>query len=548
MAAVFTLRKCLVLAVLLACAALIPPAGAVAADPPVFGAPFSIGVAGRIYSDLLGPRAAIDSGGGSAIAWQELTPPGVVQLVQRVADRSRGGVVAARTVSSPGKEAFAPVWAASPRGDALIAWAERISGVDDTSRRIKVVVRRPGGRWGDVQDLGVHAGPVAAAFGTNGDAMLTLTGRRGFSSVALNSDSVRFGQVRRLDSSSSRVSVRVDRSGGAVVLWEAPRSTRRELRVAVRRPRRAIGAAQTLGSNGARPLDGSLAANDRGYALALWRVSGGGTSTVRASGLRPGATRFGAVRTLSPPRGVAFRPLGALAATDGAVVTWQDNLRDQASVYAVSRPAGGRFGTPRRLSGSALGAREPFSVQSSRGDALVVWRRQRSGELRIEVASRPAGGLFGAYAPLALPGNRSFHARVILGDTGQATAVWSGNGPLGDHAGSAVFRAGAQPVPRLLGSTVGTDAVLAGLAGGGAITSWAGGPRAASGAAMGVVRAAVEPAGATDFASPIDISDPTVEATTPTLAAAPNGLALLVWTAARPGATGTTFLQGAARE
>lgn len=114
-------------------------------------------------------------------------------------------------------------------------------------------------------------------------------------------------------------------------------------------------------------------------------------------------------------------PQVGVAANGSAVVAWSGPV----SVFASTRPAGGRFATGNELS-SGRTARDPSLGVNRRGDAVVAWHRaDRDGRPKgaVFVSRRAAGRAFGP--SVAVPGSgRGFAPAVGVSNGGDAVVAF----------------------------------------------------------------------------------------------------------------------------
>lgn len=164
-------------------------------------------------------------------------------------------------------------------------------------------------------------------------------------------------------------------SGEALVVW-TPGGPDDIALAAFRPPGGAFGPAEQIAADAAFGEDGpSVAFDAAGNATVLW------ASTRRRSVV---ARRRAADGTWSRrdeiPAPDAFRPQLALASSGAAVATWRQTPRSsrrglaKTQVAVASRPAGGRFGAPQIVAGlTRHGPQEPVLNMNDRGDAVVAW-------------------------------------------------------------------------------------------------------------------------------------------------------------------------------
>jgi hypothetical protein len=129
-------------------------------------------------------------------------------------------------------------------------------------------------------------------------------------------------------------------------------------------------------------------------------------------------------QTLSPSgqdasaQQVAFDPGG------DAVVVWRAS-GVQPTIEVAARPAGGIFSAPQTLSDPSAYSGSPDIAIDNQGDAVAVWLHFDGATLRVQAAFRPAGGSFGAPQTLSPAGYQAATPRVAMDGAGDAAIVWS---------------------------------------------------------------------------------------------------------------------------
>lgn len=231
-------------------------------------------------------------------------------------------------------------------------------------------------------------------------------------------------------SSAFHGGARVDANhlGDAVVAWSGPTGVRAVI------GDRAGGFSPIVALSATKDTFGSpqAAIDDRGDAIVVWetyRRSGGGEcSTCMAhlvsdgvwAALRRPESGFGPAIALAGPQrdtGADYQlaePQLALSPSGAAVVAWSDS----AGAVAAFRSPGGGLGPPQRVQGPGFGVRS-LAIAAD-GQAFAADRTGR-------VAVRPAGGAFGA--PELLPGSASPYgpgARLAANAAGDVLAAYPG--------------------------------------------------------------------------------------------------------------------------
>jgi hypothetical protein len=80
------------------------------------------------------------------------------------------------------------------------------------------------------------------------------------------------------------------------------------------------------------------------------------------------------------------------------------------------------------LPGSGPESVAPGVAMDPAGDSVAVWKAYIGTEERVEAASRPAGGSWGAPVILSPPGLETYDNEVVISPSGEATATWSTDG------------------------------------------------------------------------------------------------------------------------
>jgi hypothetical protein len=151
----------------------------------------------------------------------------------------------------------------------------------------------------------------------------------------------------------------------------------------------------------------------------IWTRSDGTHSRIQYR-IRSQAGVFGAVETISTAGQNASAPDIDVDPSGNVVAVWTrfDGANDR--VEAASRPAGGSFGAVQVVSTAGQNADDPRLSIDDSGKAVAVWIRYdvgSSGTGRIQAAVRAAGGSFGAPSTISEDGQVTFEPQV---DTGPA--------------------------------------------------------------------------------------------------------------------------------
>ncbi len=228
--------------------------------------------------------------------------------------------------------------------------------------------------------------------------------------------------------------IAVNRGGDAVIVWvrgggdpAVLASVRPSGTVDWPTPER-LSAACPATPRGCSFADPRVAIDDDGDVAAAWvsddRTGGGGSAFVQAVVRLAGSGGWTRPQTLSEVLGT--RPVVdvGIDARGGVTAAWSDGDR---AIRAATRPAGGSWSRPARLSGAQEAAAPELAV-GTRGDALAVWS---AGDCRPWAARRSAGGEW--EPPLALEpegacGDGPAPAVDRAGNAVAAWRHWTGNG------------------------------------------------------------------------------------------------------------------------
>jgi hypothetical protein len=168
--------------------------------------------------------------------------------------------------------------------------------------------------------------------------------------------------------------VAVDESGAALLEWaqEPLNSNHDVLQVATRPPGGVFGAATPISRAGEDANFASLAANRHGDAVVLWESYVSGLLQIEAA-RRPAGGAFGAVQDVTGTNGVPQSPSVAIDDAGDALAVWKHKPDTKQVIAGASAEAGGPFGDAVTLSDNDLDTANPSVAVSPRGDGLAVW-------------------------------------------------------------------------------------------------------------------------------------------------------------------------------
>jgi hypothetical protein len=360
-----------------------------AAPGAAFGAPARLRPPTRF--DLPWSVGVTPAGGGVAAFERRHKPYARV----RVTDIGEAGLGTLRTISSRGHTARRPAVAVAPDGQAVAAWVQ----YDGRRWGVEAAVRMAGApRFGAPQVLARSVGRnalVDVEMGPRGDAVVTWRGNEvgdGAFAAVRHAGSPELGPADRLTGASYQVRVTIGAAGQAVAVFASPGGSRprpgnpdpedlTKLSVATLAPGAdAFGPPQDVAGGGdtgpsATAFAVALGPDDR--VLVAWNQHG-------TLGTWEGA--FGGPLTQTATLGTGLRgeiqqPAVALDAGGRALVTWTAPVPNRpgdptarSRQYAALRPAGGTFGAAAPL-GPEFQSPEAFAAALlPSGRALVVWR------------------------------------------------------------------------------------------------------------------------------------------------------------------------------
>jgi hypothetical protein len=187
---------------------------------------------------------------------------------------------------------------------------------------------------------------------------------------------------------------------------------------------------ESISAPGQDAFQPRVATNGQGTAVAIWaRFDGTVPGAGRCCSLIQAAERnsagvWGPTQTVSAPAQNAYEPRIAVDAAGNAVAVWTRFDGSNQRVQTASRPAGGSFGAVQTLSDAGVEAYTPDVAIDATGDAVAVWVRDFGSKGRIQAATRPPGGSFGGLVTLSYAGLAAFEPAVSAEANGNAAAVW----------------------------------------------------------------------------------------------------------------------------
>lgn len=227
--------------------------------------------------------------------------------------------------------------------------------------------------------------------------------------------------------------------------------------------------------------------------------------------------------TLSAPGQDAWGPAVAVA-PDGAVTAlWSRRVGGHLRVQAATRPAGGSWGAAVNLSPAGQDAMDPQVAAGRRGAVVAVWRVWDGSRHRVQAVLRSGDG-WSAPAYLSGAGGDAWEPHVAMGERGTAVAVWRQD----DGSGSRVHVATLGPqgrwsAPQPLSAQDAWEPRAAVAADGSAVVAWSRGTGAHH------LVEAVTRTGQGRWSAPARLSGGEADAASPQVATNPDGTTAVAW-------------------
>jgi len=120
----------------------------------------------------------------------------------------------------------------------------------------------------------------------------------------------------------------------------------------------------------------------------------------------------------------AFEPDVVVDASGNEHHVWTRSDGTNTRIQYRIRAQNGTFGTLQTLSAAGQNASQPDIDADPAGNVVAVWTRSDGTNVRVEAASRPPGGPFGAVQVVSTAGQNADEPRVSVDDAGRAIAVW----------------------------------------------------------------------------------------------------------------------------
>jgi hypothetical protein len=355
---------------------------------------------------------AADAHGDGVVAWARHDAQG--QATIEAAIRSPRAWQPARGLG-PANLLFGrtPAVTMDARGTAYVAWIGRPDNALHVARHVR------GAPWSADDVLGDAAAQPVLAADAAGDAIAAWL-HQGDVEVAERPRDGAWSSPALLSGAgggADAVRVAMSAGGDAVVTWRA----RGIEQAAIGRAGQAFGAAQQL-SGGAVSLP-QLASDEAGDFAAVW-VTPGSPNVVQAAVRRAGAPSFDATADVAR-RPTVSAPDVAVAPGGRAAAAWVGRYVE----FAERSPAGGRWGSARRVSGAGDSIISPASVVAdARGDLTIGWVGSSRSPRRIgaaQIADRLHGHALGRPRVLSAADEQDVtDLALALGARGAGIAAW----------------------------------------------------------------------------------------------------------------------------
>ncbi len=268
--------------------------------------------------------------------------------------------------------------------------------------------------------------------GSSGDIAATWIDAAGIHAGgrAAGSASFREELVSTFEDNVSGPSIAVNASGTAVVAWVD--SSAKQYEIAIHRRGEAFSTPIDVGATGGvNAQNTTVAIDDAGDVLVGEAEKVGGRYNAAYS-WRPTGGAF-TQTTISEPSSEPSLPVVAMDGAGDAAIAWSDKSAGPHNIArAITRPAGGAFGTTKNL--TAYGPEYAFNVAAAigaGGQPAVVWQRGGTAPPYVIEASTSAEPTHPLGAPQVLSpaGSNDEHPAVAVGGNGEVIAAWQHQSP-----------------------------------------------------------------------------------------------------------------------
>src|ERR1700761_908941 len=329
--------------------------------------------------------------------------------------------------------------------------------------------------------------------------------------------------VSALDADAPASEIGVDAVGDATALWTNDAVGGSVVQTAYRPAGAGWEPPLDLSGPGGEVEAADLAVNPAGDAVAVWRVTTGGSFLVQAA-FRPAGGAWGSTETVPISGAAGETPQVSIDEAGDAVVVYKDGA---AGIFASYRPANGSCGLGVHISPG--GASAPEVAMDSAGEAVAVWKISLGPFLSVVESNTmaPGGSWGGGGGHLSLAASITEPPQVEVDAAGDFFALWAS----GESNNQAVEidrmpAAGSWEAPETI-STAGLEEDEPQLAvdpDGDVVAAWY-----RSGGSSGSIEATSLRVGGS-WVPPSRLSPAGVDAKGPRIAISPTGVAQVVWT------------------
>jgi hypothetical protein len=335
-------------------------------------------------------------------------------------------------LSAAGQDAGQPQVAVDPAGNAVAVW----TSFNGTNSTIESASHPAGGTWSDPTKLsGENARGPQVAVDPAGNAVAVWTSFNGTNSIIESASHPLGGTwseptiLSPLDRNAFQPQVAVDPAGNAVAVWDSsPPNDNQGVIESSSRPSAGSWSDPTKLSD-PPAVEPQVAVDPAGNAVAVWTRFNGTDLLLESADLAVG-------RSWSDPIGIptanqsAIQPQVAVDPAGNAVAVWNSINGPNLIVESASRPEGGSWSDPTKLSapGERVGQEQLLQPQvavDSSGNAVAVWGRFNGTNVITESATLPLGVGWSQPAKLSALGNDAYNPQVAVDSPGNAVAIWS---------------------------------------------------------------------------------------------------------------------------
>jgi uncharacterized protein YheU (UPF0270 family) len=339
--------------------------------------PVDLSVAGR---DAVEPQVAIDGSGNAVAVWSRSN--GSRTVVQAATMAAGGGWSAPIDLSNAEWNAETPQVAVNAAGDAVVVWS-RYNGLNNIAQAAS---RPAGGTWSGAVDLSVagrDAVEPQVAIDGSGNAVAVWSRSNGSDFIVQSSTRAGGGpwsspptDLSTAGGPAGEPQVAIGTSGEAVVVWSRGDGANLVVQSAARAAGGPWSEAVDLSTAGSDSQEPQVTLAQGGEAVAVWARDATGFSTIAQAALRPPGGSWSAASDLSSGGSIAEAPQVAVDRAGEAVVVWSDSAGSPSVIHSATRPAGGGWGGPQRLSEVGENSIEAQIALGPDGNGVGLWTRE----------------------------------------------------------------------------------------------------------------------------------------------------------------------------